>query len=97
MTPRLTRPLALELDRALGHVAALGPQQVGDGLEGGRLAGPVGAEQADDAALGHLQGDALQDQDDVVVDDLDVVDGEKERAVFGLSTRFRLHVAVLPL
>ena len=30
----------------------------------------------DDAALRHLKGDALEDQDDVVVDDLDVVDGE---------------------
>ncbi len=66
-------------DRALGHLAALGPQQVGDRLEAGGLAGAVGAQQRDDAALRHRQRDALQHQDDVVVDDLDIVDGEQRR------------------
>jgi hypothetical protein len=42
---------ALELDAALGDVAALGAQQVGDRLQGGGLAGAVGAEQGDDLAL----------------------------------------------
>src|SRR5205814_4375872 len=40
----------------------------------GGLAGSVGAEQRDDLALLHFQRHALQDQDDVVVDDLDIVD-----------------------
>ncbi len=66
-------------DRALGHLAALGAQQVGDRLQAGRLAGAVGAQERDDAALRHRQRDALQHQDDVVVDDLDVVDGEERR------------------
>jgi hypothetical protein len=40
---------------ALGHVAALGAQQVRDGLQRRGLAGAVGAEQGDDLApFGHL-------------------------------------------
>ena len=45
--------LALEQDRALGHLAAFGAKQVRDRLQGRRLAGAVGAEQRDDAALRH--------------------------------------------
>jgi hypothetical protein len=71
--------LAHELDGALGHVAALRQQQVGDGLERGGLAGAVGAEQGHDGALRHGQRHALQHEDDVVVDDLDVVQGEDRR------------------
>ena len=72
----LVDPLAVEFDRALRHLAALGMQQVGDGLQGRRLAGAVRAEQGDDAALGHGERDAFQHEDHVVVDDLDVVDRE---------------------
>ncbi len=68
--------LALELDRALGDVAALGLDEIGDRLQRGRLARAVGAEQGDDAALPHFQRHALEHQDDVVVDDLDVLDRE---------------------
>ena len=63
-----------ERDGALGHLAALGAQQVGDRLQRGGLAGAVGAQERDDAALLDLQRDALQHQDDVVVHDLDVAD-----------------------
>src|SRR5262249_56272411 len=66
--------LALELDRALRDVPALGAQQARDRLERGRLAGAVGPEESDDAPLGDLERHALQDEDDVVVDDLHVVD-----------------------
>ena len=52
-------------------------QQAGDGFERGRFAGPVGAEQGHDLAFRHLEAEAAQDQDDVVVDDLDVVDREQ--------------------
>ena len=44
-------PLALELDRALGHFAALAVQQVAYCPQGRRLAGTVSAEQGDDAAV----------------------------------------------
>ena len=61
----------------LGHLAALGAQEVGDGLERRRLARAVGPEERDDAALGHRERHALQHEDHVVVDDLDAVDLEE--------------------
>src|SRR5256712_11885101 len=70
----LVDALAAEHDLALRHLAALGAQQVRDGLQRGGLAGAVGAEQRDDLALLPLERHALEDQDDVVVDDLDIVD-----------------------
>ena len=66
--------LACEADRALGHLAALGAEQVRNCLQGGRFAGTVAAQQGHDAARRHLERDALQHQDDVVVNDLDIVD-----------------------
>ena len=66
----------VEYDRALGDVAALGVQQIGDRLERRGLAGTIGAEQRDDPAFRHLERHALEHQDDVIVDHLDVVDGE---------------------
>src|SRR5262245_45976881 len=74
---------AVEHDFAFGHLAAFGLQQVGDRLERGRLAGAVGAEQRHDVPPGHAERNALQDQDDVVVDDFDVVDGENRRGPGG--------------
>ena len=82
MQPRRTSSLgesacdlgAIEYDRALGDLAALGVQQVGDRLQRGGLAGAVGAEQRHDAALRHRQRHALEHQDDVVVDHLDIVE-----------------------
>ena len=67
---------ALEHDRALGDLAALGMQQIRDRLQRRGLAGAIGAEQRDDAALVDVERDALQHQDDVVVEHLDIVDGE---------------------
>jgi hypothetical protein len=76
--------LALVGDAALRDLAALGAQQVGDRLQRRRLAGAIGAEQRGDAALRHFERNALQHQDDVVVDDLDVLDVEQ-----GLGHRAR--------
>ena len=70
----LVDALAAEQDLALGDVAALGAQQVGDRLQRRRLAGAVGAQQRHDLTFPDLERDAAQDQDHVVVDDLDVVD-----------------------
>jgi hypothetical protein len=50
----LVDALAEELDAALGDIAALGAQQVGNRLQRGGLAGAVGAEQGDDALLGNF-------------------------------------------
>src|SRR5262249_61748581 len=54
----------------------LGIEEVGDGFERSRFAGAVGAEQRDDAAPRYRQRHALQYENDVIVDDLDVVDLE---------------------
>src|SRR5262249_39915605 len=72
-------PPALEFDRTLGDVAALRTQQVGDRLERGRLSRAVRPEQRHDLSPRHLERYALQHQDHVVVDDLDVVDGQVRR------------------
>ncbi len=85
---RLVDPFAAILDGALGDVPALRPEQIGDRLQSGRFAGTVGPEEGDDAPLGYLEGYALQHQDDVIVDHLDVVDGEK--GVPDFSHRFLL-------
>ena len=77
--------LAGEHDRALGDVAALGMQQIGDRLQRGGLAGAVGAQERDDAALRHRKRHALQHQDDVIVDHLDVVDREDGLGLCGGS------------
>ncbi len=69
--------LPLEGHRSVGHLAALTRQQTGDRLERRGLAGPVRAEQRDDLAFRDCQGEPAQDEDDVVVDDLDVVEGEE--------------------
>jgi len=42
--------------------AAVGPDQPYDHLKGGRLAGPVPAEEADDFAAADLKADALDDR-----------------------------------
>ena len=42
------------------HLAAVGPDEGGQDLHGGGLAGAVGAEQREDGSLGNLQVDAVQ-------------------------------------
>src|SRR5436190_4260970 len=69
--------VALMEDLALGDVAALGAQQVGDCLERGRLACAVGAEQRHDGSFLDVERHAPQDEDHVVIDDLDVLDREQ--------------------
>src|SRR5260370_26016843 len=66
--------LAIQLDAAFGNLAALGLQQPRDRLQGRRLAGAVGAEEGGDVPLLGVQRDALQHQDDAVIDDFDVVE-----------------------
>ena len=52
-----------DVDVAEHHLAGARRDHPGDGAHRGCLAGPVGADQRDDLALGHLQRDALQDFD----------------------------------
>ena len=72
-------PLGVELDRALRHLATLGPQQARDRLQRRRFPGAVGAEQRRDPALADVERHALEDEDHAVVDDLDVVETEHDR------------------
>jgi len=58
------------------HAAADRLHQTGDGLEEGRLAGAVGAEQGDDLVLLDVEVDAEQHLD-LVVGDLDGRAGEE--------------------
>ena len=79
----LVDALAAKFDRSLGHVATLRSQQVRNCLERRRLARAIGTEQRNDRPFLHLQRNALEHQDHVVVDDLDVVDGEEGRRICG--------------
>ena len=72
--------LAVRTDRALGHVAALGAQQVGDRLQASWSCRRRWRRAARRCRLRHRQRHALQHQDDVVVDDLDVVDAREAAA-----------------
>ena len=93
MQPRRTRSLGVSPSTrsplnsidALGDVAALGLDEVGDRLQRRRLAGAVGAQQRDDATLPHFQRHALEHQNDVVVDDLDVLDRKDRLCRFGVA------------
>ncbi len=70
---------AVQLDGAVGDFALLRAQEARDGFERGALARAVGAEQGDDLPLRHLEREALEDEDHVVVDDLDVGEPEHGR------------------
>ena len=72
--------LAVEDDLAAGDFAVFGLEQAGDRLQRRRFAGAVGAEQRHDRALRHLEAQAAQHQDDVVIDHLDVAHGEQRRS-----------------
>ena len=65
--------LAVVQDGAIGDFAPLGLKQARDGLQGGGLPRAIGPQQGHDLPLMHFQGEALEDQDDLVVDDLDIV------------------------
>ncbi len=70
--------LALPRDRALGGFALVDIEQAGHGPNGGGLAGTVGTQEGDDVAFGHFDGQAAQDEDHFVVDDLEIRDFEQE-------------------
>ena len=51
-----------------GDASCLGPQQTGDSLQGGGLAGPVGADQSDNLPFVYMEGHVLDGMDGAVVD-----------------------------
>src|SRR4051794_18556505 len=75
--------LALEQDLAARDFAVLGLEQPGDRLQRRRFAGAIGAEQRHDRALGHVEAETAQHQDDIVIDDLDVAHGKERRGYDG--------------
>ena len=70
-------------DMPIADKAVFRLEQAADGPQGRGLAGAVGAQQGDDAALGYIQADTAQHLDNIVVDHFDVVDFEQPcRIVF---------------
>ena len=67
-------------NRAFRDIAPFDAKQVGDRLERRRLACAIGPKEGSDAPLGNLERNALEHENDVVVDDLDIV--HLEQGVF---------------
>ncbi len=65
---------AVEADVAVADKAVLRLEQTADGPQRSGFAGPVGAQQGNHIAAGHLQTHTAQHLHDVVVNHLDVVD-----------------------
>ena len=61
------------------------PQQVGDRLQDGGLAGAVGAEQRHDLAAADRQADPAQGDDALVVGGLDVTRDEQGLAIWPMA------------
>ena len=66
----------VEVHRALGDVAFVHVVQPGDRPHRRGLARTIGTEQGNDLAVGNLEGDPAQNQDHVVVDEFEVLDGK---------------------
>ena len=63
--------------------AARGAHDLAQRAQGGGLAGTVAAQNGHDAPFGHLQRNALEHQDDVVVNDLNAI--HVQNNVFGFT------------
>ena len=70
--------LAAQLNAAFGDRTALAGQQIADRTQGRGFARAVAAQDGHDLALGHLERNALEHQNDVVVNYLDAVDIEND-------------------
>ena len=84
---------APELDGAFGNLSPLGAEDVGDGFDGGGFAGTVGAHQSNDSAFGHIQRNAFEHEDDVIVNHLDVFYAEDDVVVGGHDKTARKRMA----
>ena len=67
---------ASQLNRALGNRTTLALQQIGDGAQGGGFTRAVAPQNSHNFAIGHLQGNTLEHQNHMVVDDLNAIDIE---------------------
>ena len=77
-------PSTVEFNRAPRHLTALCLQDSGDRLQRGRFPSAISAEQGRNRPLFGAERDALEHEDDIIVDDLDIVDGQHH----GLSAAF---------
>ena len=73
--------LTAQLNTALGNFATLALEQIGHSAKRGGFACAIATQDGHDATLRHLQRDALEHEDHVVIDNLDAVDVEND--VFG--------------
>ena len=74
--------VSLEFDESVLDKTVFRFKQTADGPQGRGLAGPVGPQQGNNAALGHVQADAAQYLNNIVVDHFDVVDIEQIAVCF---------------
>ncbi|MBA7710120.1 hypothetical protein ES703_119050 [subsurface metagenome] len=65
--------LPVKLNAAVGNLAFLRVEQPGNRLQCGCLTGAIGAKQAYDLPIWHLQGHPLQYQDDIEINNLNIV------------------------
>ena len=71
-----TEILSVEGDPALGDPPAVDVEEPGHGSNHGGLTGPIGAQERDDGPFGDLEADPLEHENHVLVDNLEVLDGE---------------------
>ena len=69
--------LALKVDAAIGDAGIIEAMEARDGAEQRCFAGAVAAENADDLAGSNAKRDTLERGDGALVDDLELVDGQK--------------------
>ncbi len=77
---KLIDALTVEFNATLGHVTTLAAQQCRDGFQCGRFASAVRSHQRHDFAAWYRERDAFQHQDDMVINHLDVINGEDGRS-----------------
>ena len=74
---RVRDRLALKVDATIGDAGIIEAMEARDGAEQRCFAGAVAAENADDLAASNAKRDTLERGDGALVDDLELVDGQK--------------------
>ena len=72
----VVNPLALKLDGPIGHFSVFHLQQPGDGLERCAFSSAVSAKKGNDPSRRHVDGNPLEDQNNLVILDLNIFDAE---------------------
>lgn len=69
--------LSIERNLPPSHFAILAFQEAGDSLERGGFSRTVGSEQSNDSAPWDIKAQSPQDENDIVVNHLDILDGQQ--------------------